>query len=597
MSRERERERRVHRHLLGLLVAACVVPSLSGQTTAADSSEAAAAAYRDGQAAFSRHDVAGAQAAFERAVRLAPHNEPAHSALGLVLLQQGKAAQAAHELEIAHAMGKADLGAEMNLALAYQQLGLQAKAVPLFADAASGARLGRQAMPASMRAAYAQALAATGKLPQAEAEMRSAVNAEPKSATLRGYLGSLYAQQKEWARAESEFRAEVAIEPGSAIAHLRLGLALEAQTERGALPELAQAAQLAPQQVPIQLAWGKAVAASGDDEHATRIFEHVLSLQPNSLEATDQLAQAYQRTRRVPEAIELFQKVLAADPNYASALTNLGMAYTQLQRAKEAIPFLQRAIAIDPKSITTYQDLAAAYVQLSQFADAAAQLRLALQLAPSSGQLHYNLGLALKSQDDTAGAIPELETAEKLDATGPEAPYLLGILYLQAAHYPEASRELQTSLRLRPEDGDVWATLGSVYNKLEQLPEAVAALQEAIKQLPQQPDPHLTLAAVLAKQGHMTEAAEERKEAATLMRVNMNRQRAEVATNSGRTLLQSGDVTGAMQKFEDALSYDSDFAEAHRGRASVFDTQGKPEEAAAERQKAGQDVTTNPNLR
>jgi tetratricopeptide (TPR) repeat protein len=189
-------------------------------------------------------------------------------------------------------------------------------------------------------------------------------------------------------------------------------------------------------------------------------------------------------------------------------------------------------------------------------------------------------------KDDAADAIPELETAEKLDPTAPEPPYVLGVLYMQAGRYTDAARELNISLKLRPENGDGWATLGSVDNKLDKLPEAEAALKEAVRQLPQQPDPHLTLAAVLAKENQPAEAAAERKTAAGLMRTNMNRQRAEVATNSGNSLLKSGKIDDAIAQFREALSYDANYAEAHSGLAKALEQQGRGTEAAAERQKA-----------
>jgi tetratricopeptide (TPR) repeat protein len=157
---------------------------------------------------------------------------------------------------------------------------------------------------------------------------------------------------------------------------------------------------------------------------------------------------------------------------------------------------------------------------------------------------------------------------------------------MQTGRYEDAAREINISLKLRPENGDGWATLGSVYDKLNKLPEATSALREAIRQLPGQPDPHLTLASVLVKQNQSAEAAAERKKAADLMRTNMNHQRAEVATNSGNSLLRSGDVEGSIVQFRDALSYDANYAEAHLGLANALDRQGKTAEAAAERQKA-----------
>jgi tetratricopeptide (TPR) repeat protein len=258
-----------------------------------------------------------------------------------------------------------------------------------------------------------------------------------------------------------------------------------------------------------------------------------------------------------------------------------------VQRAKDAVPVLQHAVALDPGDITAHENLAAADVQLSQFEDAVAQLRAALKLNPNLPQLHYNLGLAFKMQDDAADAIPELEAAEKLDASASEPPYALGLLYLQAGRYADAERELNASLKLQPENGEGWATLGSVYNHLDKLPQAASALQEAIKRLPTQPDPHLTLAAVLAKQNLPAEATAERRKAADLMRANMNRQRAEVASNAGDSLLKSGKLDDAIVEFRNAVSYDPQYARAHLALADALERQGKTIEAAAERQKAG----------
>ena len=217
--------------------------------------------------------------------------------------------------------------------------------------------------------------------------------------------------------------------------------------------------------------------------------------------------------------------------------------------------------------------------------DAVTSLQSALKISPDAPQLHYDLGLAYKMQDDGARAIPELEQAERLDAKEPEAPLALGMLYMQAGRYEDAGRELKTSLDMRPQNGDAWATLGSVYNHLDKLPEAEAALAQAIAQLPAQADPHLTLAAVYVKEKKTAEAVAERKQAAELMRTHMNEQRAEVATHAGESLLKSGDVAGAMVQFQDALSYDPRYSEAHAGLAKAYDAKGRSADAAAERAK------------
>ena len=225
---------------------------------------------------------------------------------------------------------------------------------------------------------------------------------------------------------------------------------------------------------------------------------------------------------------------------------------------------------------------------MNQVDEAIQVLNSGLKSNPDSFNLHYNLGLALKLKDDNAAAIPELEKAAQLKPIAYEPHYTLGVLYMQDGRYEDAARELALAMKLHPDDAEGWATLGSVYRKIDKLPEAAEALREAIRQAPDQPDPHLTLAAVLAQQGQTAEAAAERKKGAELERVTMNRQRATVATNSGNSLLNKGQVTDAIERYQEAISDDPNYAEAHRGLADALERQGKTTEAAAERQKADQ---------
>jgi tetratricopeptide (TPR) repeat protein len=544
--------------------------------------------YRAGIAALAHHDLNTAQTDFEQVVRMLPRAEPGHSALGLVLIDLGHLPEGVHQLELALSLKSTDSGAQLNLAMAYLQMGQAEKGLPLFAELEAEARTHNHPLTSSVLAAYARALAAAGKLDQASLKMQAAIQAEPRNAQLHDDLGSIEAQQKDWSSAQQEFSRAVQLDRQAAGPHLHLGLALQAQGQSGSIEELLKAQQLAPNNAIITLELGKAYAAAGQDDQAIPLFQQLLDRNPDAVDAMYELSLAFQRSNRTQEAIALLRKVLEAQPGNAIAAANLGMALTQAQRAKDAVPVLQHAIALAPDSVTAHEDLAAVYVQLNQFDDAETELHVALKLAPERPQLHYDLGLAYKMQDDATHAIPEFEAAEKLDPDQPEAPYALGLLYLQDGRYQDAARELKTSLTLRPENGEGWATLGSVYNQLNQLPEASAALLEAIRQVPLQPDPHLTLANVLIKQNKLDQATEQRKLAANLMRSNMNQQRAEVATHSGESLLKIGDLAGATVQFQDALSFDPTYAEAHQGLAQIYEAQGKPAAATAERAKAAQ---------
>jgi len=584
----------VTRHLKpGLLLQAVLVAALAfysvGPAHAQDptaSSRQAAEAYRVGVDALSRNDLQGALQNFQQVVRLTPGAEPGHLMVGFVLARLGRIKDAIVELEKAIALNPSDTDARTNLALAYEQTGAPAKAIPHFSKLDEAARAQGHSLPPAVIAAYARSLAATKQWNAATTKMQAAIAADRQNAELHDEFGTLYVQHRDWTEAQREFVEAIRLKPTFALAHLHLGIALRELDQRAELGELQEAYRLAPQNPLIAVELAKTLAIEGKDDEAIPILQHALELAPNSTDASYQLALAYQRSGRVPDAISLLKKVVAVEPKNAAALTNLGLALCQARQAEDAVPFLQRAVSLAPGNSTARQDLAAAYVSLGQFDDAIAALRAALKLSPNEPRLHYDLGVALKMQDNAAAAIPELQAAEKLDPTASEAPYTLGMIYTQTGRYEEAAQQLTASLKLKAENGEGWATLGNVYSNLGKLPEAASALREAIRQLPDQADPHLTLATVLTNENEMAEAAAERKIAANLMRVHMNLQRAEVATHAGQSLLKSGSLPDAIVQFKNALSYDPNYVDAHVGLADALERQGNRMDAAAERQKA-----------
>jgi tetratricopeptide (TPR) repeat protein len=567
---------------LTFLFASVVAGQLLGQGPSASLNQADAD-YREGVAALNRNDLATAQSKFEAVIRLTPSSEQGHAALGAVLARERRFESAIAEYQKALAIKPGDASVQLNLASAYVESGEPAKAVALYAKAAAAARAQQKPLPPSVLASYANALAAAGQSAAAIAQMREVTAQQPRNPQLRDELGTLYARAQDWPRAEQEYSEAIRLKPDFASAHFHLGFVFQAEKKPEAVQEWLAAYKLNPQDPGVALTVGRALSEAGQDEQAEPILEHAHELAPQSTQAAYQLALVWQRANRMEDANVLLKRVVEAEPENADALINLGLGLSQTQHARDAAPYLQRAIAIHPENVTAHQDLAAAYIEMNQTDAAIAELQAALKLAPDSPQLHYNLGAAYKFEDDAAHAIPELETAAKLDPNAYEPQYLLGVLYMQQARYEEAAARLEASLKLHSQNGDAWATLGSVYNKLDRLPEAVAALQEAIRQLPDQADPHLTLAAVLVKQKQTAEATVERKTAANLMRAHMDFERAEVATNSGKSQMAAGKIDDAIQEFRNAIGFDADYTEAHAELATALEMQGKKAEADAER--------------
>src|SRR5271163_1579866 len=186
------------------LFAGCILAvflTLSYESHAQEPSPQAYAAYQAGVAAASHNDFKGALEDFEKVVRLAPSLEQGHSALGTVLVRMGRTNDGIRELQKALAMKASDGSAQLSLALAYEQAGQFAKALPMFAKLETASRAEKHPLPAAVLAAYARSLAATQQFSAAVTRMKEAVTEDPHNAQLLDDLGSLYAEQGDWSNA------------------------------------------------------------------------------------------------------------------------------------------------------------------------------------------------------------------------------------------------------------------------------------------------------------------------------------------------------------------------------------------------------------
>jgi protein O-GlcNAc transferase len=556
--------------------------------------KAADAAFHAGYAAERRGDLSTAKQQFEKVVQQAPDIAEGHSALGSVLLQLGQYEPAIRELLRALALKAEDRTAQTNLAVAYEQSGDHDKSLALFQSLDRNAL---RPLPSGVVIFYIRALAATHQTDLAMARTQRAVAATPEDPALADTLGAFQAQRQEWNDAVSQFREAIRLDPTFGEAHLHLGVALMTlQRSSEAVQELTTAAELRPQSVLTQVELAKALVASGEIAKAVPWLHRALALNPSSLETKYQLALALQADGQEQEAIPLFEEVLAGTPKNAPALTNLGVALVQTGKSKEAIPLYQRALKETPADPLVHQDLGVAYLQTSDLEDAMNEFRAGLKLAPDAYELHYDLGLALKLKDDLGAATTELELAAHLNPSSPDPPYTLGILDMQRGLFDDATASLKIALRLRPDNADGWAILGSVYKQQNKLEEASDALYQAIELMPNQPGPHVTLARVLAQQGRTPEAEAERKKAADLARVAVNRQRATFAAHTGNMLLAKGQVTDAIERYQEAVSSDPSYVEGHEGLATALERAGRTAEAEAERRQAAQLEHGEPRL-
>ncbi len=580
--------------LLGIVLLLAQHTSAAAQQprTAPTSLEQATSAFKAGSVAYAKGDLSTARHAFERAVHLAPGVSAAHAALGSVLLSSGDTLGAIRELQLALHLSPQDPAALLGLALAFSLNHQDTSAADTLhrlqaLDPALGTATGRDtALP------LATSLAATGDLPGAEALLEHAVAAAYTDAVLADALGTVQARQKHFAQADETLRRAISLDSSLAPAHFHLGsVLLEIGQPAQATPPLEQAHTLQPAVAAYTIQLARALVETRREADAITLLQTSLrstssAASSDSVDLRYRLALTYQAAEDPRHALPLFAEVLTARPDDPEVLTNAGLARVQTGDAVGGIPLYLRALERSPKDPTLHEDLGVAYLQQSNLDQALVQFRDGLAIEPDNPQLHYDLALALKLKDDLAAAIPEFNRAATLDPSLPDPPYTLGIIYMQQSRLPEAAASFERALTLRPGNGDAWATLGSVYRQMNDPDKAIPALQHAIALSPSQPSPHITLAAIFASQGKKDEAASERKIAAALTRVAVNRQKADFGLDSGSVLLKRGQLAEAIVQFESAVTADPTYAPAHTALATALDQAGRKADAAEERRKA-----------
>ena len=586
--------------------------------TTTDSIRRADAAFHEGYAARQQGNLELARSKFAEVVRLQPKIAEGHEALGAVLVELGRPLDGVKEFEAAAKIKPSDVGIETNLAMAYRLAGEPAQAIPHFQSADSLLRLaGHTAPDASFYDAYARALAAVGKPGEAIVQLAAEESAGGTRADLEDAIGSLEAQQGHWTEAKEHFTRALDLDGSYLHARIHLGILYRSEKDvQDALNTLEPLAELNPPNAEALLELGRTLEAAGKDEDAVEKLNGAIQIDPQLPGAQLEMAMTLQRLGRQQEAVPWFQRAIERDPRNATALTNLGLALTLTGKGKQALEYFNRALAENTKDAVVYKDLGVCHIQLSAFDEAIADFQKALALDPSDPQLHYDLGLAYKFKDRPEDAIKELSKAGQMDPKLQDPPYTLGILYMQLGRLDDAVVQLKKAVELRPENGDAWAILGSTLKQDSRLPEAAEALRKAIPLLPGQPGPRVTLAGVLAEEAvnlntqadaaetsgdHQkaeelrvqmkqlrSEAADYRKEAADLSRSAVSRQRANFALNAGNQLMLRGQIADAIARYQESVSADPTFAEAHTQLAIAYERQGRTAEASTEREKAAE---------
>jgi tetratricopeptide (TPR) repeat protein len=166
-------------------------------------------------------DPAGAERHYLDAVRIRPGYAEARSALGVLLMRQGRLQEALTQEDEALRLAPSSADVHFNLAVLLGRLGRSSDAMARYGDAV---RLNPSLAAAHYN--WGNLLAAEGRWAEAEARFQEAVRLEPDNLDALNNLGLAIGLQGRWSQAADHFRRALAVDPDHARAHVNLGRAL-----------------------------------------------------------------------------------------------------------------------------------------------------------------------------------------------------------------------------------------------------------------------------------------------------------------------------------------------------------------------------------
>lgn len=207
---------------------------------------------------------------------------------------------------------------------------------------------------------------------------------------------------------------------------------------------------LQPDYVDAHNNLGAALAAQGRIDEALKHYERAIAVKPDYAEAHNNLGAALAARGRVDGAVTHYERAIAIKPDYAEAHNNLGLALAAKACIDVAVKHYERAIAIKPDYADAHNNLATALAAQGRIDDAVKHNERAIALRPDFADAHNNLGTALAGRGDLEGAIRHCERALAIDPSHAEAHNNLGNLFKYQGKFEDAMAHYAQAIAIKP---------------------------------------------------------------------------------------------------------------------------------------------------
>ena len=341
----------------------------------------------------------------------------------------------------------------------------------------------------------ARRLEGAGDFAGAQAALDRALQADPKSAELRGQVASFYLRRSQPDEAEKSAKAGLAIDENNTEAHRALGLVYAGYADAGtgaraSSPEIRTylgdaithleraAAGEAGGDLVLQFTLGRLYLRTDQPSKAVDSLNRVVSLNPGSIQARLALAQAQAANKNLPAAIDTLELIVDDEPRVAAAL---GQYQEQAGRFRDAATSYTKALEVQPMSREIKARRIAALFGASDLPGAASAAADAQRQHPEDPRFPRLRARALFDGGSKNDGLVVLEAAARSFPKDSNTLYQLADMYKDVGRQPDAEKTLRQLITVEPANANALNYLGYLLAlKGDRLDEAIDLVRKAL---------------------------------------------------------------------------------------------------------------------
>lgn len=220
----------------------------------------------------------------------------------------------------------------------------------------------------------------------------------------------------------------------------------------------------------------------GNFQAATDIYDRILAIFPDYVEAHNSRGETLHNLKRYDEALASYDRAIAFNPAHTKAHNNRGIALHELKRYDEALASYDQAIALNPTYAEVHSNRGLVLQELKRYDEAQESYRRAIALKPDWAGVYNNLGMMLAYKGDLQKAEAMYMKAIELQPSANPLYNLVHIRKYRDADHTDVRiiNQLLANPSMSPGDREqLYFALGKIYDDCSRYEEAFECFRRA----------------------------------------------------------------------------------------------------------------------